>query len=100
MLVNRFFLILTFLLLSQASFGGLTHKEVLKNYSLEQLDSVANLLMLATDLSLEGKSTKELCSLSKDESLAYINEVKALVDKKFKSLKRRVPLSWSKVFSY
>ncbi len=96
MLVNRFFLILTFLLLSQASFGGLTHKEVLKNYSLEQLDSVANLLMLATDLSLEGKSTKELCSLSKDESLAYINEVKALVDKKFKSLKRRVPLSWEK----
>lgn len=95
MLVNKLIWIFTFILFSQASFGGLTHREVLKKYSLEQLDSVANLLMYATDLAIDGKKNQnEVCRLNKDESLAYINKVKALIDSKFKNLKKRIPASW------
>lgn len=100
MLVNRFLVIFALIILSQASYGGLTHDEIVKNYTIERLDAAANLLMVAVDQGLAGKDGLEnVCGIKKDEALVYINEVKALTDAKFnlmreKKMKARVPVTW------
>ncbi len=98
--MSRAFLIFTLIILSQASFGGLAHKEIIKNYTIERLDAAANLLMVAVDQGLEGKDGAEnVCGIKKDEALIHINEVKALIDEKFALMKGKknktvVPVPW------
>lgn len=100
MLVSRILFVFTFIIFSQASKGGLTHQEIVKNYTIERLDAAANLLMVAVDQGLAGKDALEnVCGIKKDDALVYINELKALTDAKFvlikeKKMKAQVPVTW------
>lgn len=98
--MDRLIFIFFFLFVSQVSLGSTTQEELVKKYTIEKLDSAANILRVAVDQAVAGKEGQEnVCGIKKEEALSYINELKPLLDAKFayiRSMKTKVkiPVPW------